>query len=564
MAETIVVQNLKFPNNDDTFQINAVRLDGKTAATIKSEARSGLASTSYVTEAVSGHNTNSSAHSDIRASITNLTTQVNNFLDVDDTTKDQLSEVLAMIDANEGTIESLTTNKVNVSDIVNNLTSSATNKPLSAAQGKALNEAIKAIPVYTLPTAGSTLGGVKTTSTVTSTSGLTACPIIKGVPYYKNSTYSNTTLGQGYGTCATAAATAAKVVTLSSYTLTKGGIVAVKFTYDVPANATMNINSKGAKSIYYKGKAIVSGVICAGEVATFMYDGTNYHLLSVDRNRFYTTLIPYGTQITASETSTVNINSSEYFKVGNYYCAQNAQAKYISNLPEAGVAFMMQVISPLSQTIDNETGTWVYRIRKLTHYQGREYIQYCYTNGTGGNWIIGAWQKVMLDSMMTSYSQNTHTHTVAYTPAGTVSTPTITVTPNTTNVYSITAVGTLPSLTYTAGTASNITAWSAGSAPTASLTKGSGSFSGAVSTGPNRVVTLSHGHTASSLTFSAGSVPSLTYSAVDVDNITAWSAGTLPTKGSATSVVTSIKSATSTQPTFTGTAATLTTSAANA
>lgn len=45
---------------------------------------------------------------------------------------------------------------------------------------------------YTLPTASSsTLGGVKTTSSVTSTNGLTACPIISGVPYYKdtNTTY---------------------------------------------------------------------------------------------------------------------------------------------------------------------------------------------------------------------------------------------------------------------------------------------------------------------------------------------------------------------------------------
>ena len=49
---------------------------------------------------------------------------------------------------------------------------------------------------YSLPTASSsTLGGVKTTSTVTSTSGLTACPIISGVPYYKdtNTTYSAAT-----------------------------------------------------------------------------------------------------------------------------------------------------------------------------------------------------------------------------------------------------------------------------------------------------------------------------------------------------------------------------------
>lgn len=50
--------------------------------------------------------------------------------------------------------------------------------------------------VYSLPTASSsTLGGVKTTSDVSSTSGLTACPIISGVPYYKdtNTTYSTAT-----------------------------------------------------------------------------------------------------------------------------------------------------------------------------------------------------------------------------------------------------------------------------------------------------------------------------------------------------------------------------------
>lgn len=46
---------------------------------------------------------------------------------------------------------------------------------------------------YTLPTAAKDqLGGVKTTSTVTATTGLTPVPIIAGVPYYKdtNTTYS--------------------------------------------------------------------------------------------------------------------------------------------------------------------------------------------------------------------------------------------------------------------------------------------------------------------------------------------------------------------------------------
>lgn len=46
---------------------------------------------------------------------------------------------------------------------------------------------------YTLPTAGLSLGGVKTNSTVTSSSGYTACPIIAGIPYYKDTANKLTT-----------------------------------------------------------------------------------------------------------------------------------------------------------------------------------------------------------------------------------------------------------------------------------------------------------------------------------------------------------------------------------
>lgn len=97
-----------------------------------------------------------------------------------------------------------------------------------------------------------------------------------------NTTYTNAKLGQGYSTCATAAATAAKAVTLSSYTLTLGGIVSVKFTYNVPANATLNINSKGAKNIFFRGAKITADIIAAGDIATFIYDGTQYHLIAND------------------------------------------------------------------------------------------------------------------------------------------------------------------------------------------------------------------------------------------------------------------------------------------
>lgn len=96
------------------------------------------------------------------------------------------------------------------------------------------------------------------------------------------------------------------------------------------------------------------------------------------------------------------------------------------------------------------------------------------------------------------------TGTANYTPEGTVSTPTITVTPTTTTVNSITAVGTLPSCTL----------------PTLSTTVS------------DETLTLS---------WTAGS----------------FSAGTLPTKGANTTVATGIESASSTQPTFTGTGANL-------
>lgn len=106
--------------------------------------------------------------------------------------------------------------------------------------------------------------------------------------YDSTTTYTNVKLGHGYATCSTAEATTAKVGTLSSYTLTTGGIVAVKFTYAVPASATLNINSKGAKAIYYRGSAITEGIIQAGDTATFIYNGSYYHLLSVDRVASYT------------------------------------------------------------------------------------------------------------------------------------------------------------------------------------------------------------------------------------------------------------------------------------
>ena len=95
------------------------------------------------------HNTNTEAHNDIRNLITGLTNRLNSLADSDDTTLDQLSEIVAYIKNNKTLIDGITTSKVNVTDIINNLTTNVTNKPLSAAQGVALKALIDAITVPT-------------------------------------------------------------------------------------------------------------------------------------------------------------------------------------------------------------------------------------------------------------------------------------------------------------------------------------------------------------------------------------------------------------------------------
>lgn len=102
-----------------------------------------------------------------------------------------------------------------------------------------------------------------------------------------SSSASNLSLGNAYGTCSTAAATVAKTVSLSGFVLNTHGRIAVKFTYEVPASATLNVNSTGAKAIYYRGSALTAGMILAGDTAEFIYDGSNWILTSVDRENIF-------------------------------------------------------------------------------------------------------------------------------------------------------------------------------------------------------------------------------------------------------------------------------------
>lgn len=89
-----------------------------------------------------------------------------------------------------------------------------------------------------------------------------------------------------YAECSTAAGTAAKVATINTdgdttnnaFTLIKGVSVQVKFTNtNTVSKPTLNINSTGAKDIYYKGAAF--NELRANGIYTFVYNGTQWDLV---------------------------------------------------------------------------------------------------------------------------------------------------------------------------------------------------------------------------------------------------------------------------------------------
>jgi len=71
----------------------------------------------------------------------------------------------------------------------------------------------------------------------------------------------------------------AYVATLNNFELFTGVAVNILFTADVVANATLNINSTGAKNIKYANANIKADVLLENHIYTFVYNGTNWVLI---------------------------------------------------------------------------------------------------------------------------------------------------------------------------------------------------------------------------------------------------------------------------------------------
>ncbi len=148
MAENLIQESLSTHNADkaNPHKVTPEQLNlGKVDNTADMDKPVSTAQQNAINQSTSDHNTSASAHDDIRNLISKLTTRLNTLADSDDITLDQLSEIVAYIKNNKDLIDQITTSKVNISDIVDDLISTSIDKPLSANQGRVLKDLISSL-----------------------------------------------------------------------------------------------------------------------------------------------------------------------------------------------------------------------------------------------------------------------------------------------------------------------------------------------------------------------------------------------------------------------------------
>lgn len=176
---------------------------------------------------------------------------------------------------------------------------------------------------------------------------------------------------------------------------TSGAYSDLSGTPTIPTNTSDLVND---------GSDGTSTYVEADELAAVATSGDYTDLINTPSDRLYRMLVPTGTEITSNK----NLNTVAFLVVGRYYCSANATVATLTNCPTSN-AFMMEVFSPLSTTIDDETTrAWCYRTRILTTFTGEMYVQTCSTNATPNNWSYGSWRRYDVPGIKNATTQ-THT-----------------------------------------------------------------------------------------------------------------------------------------------------------
>ena len=214
--------------------------------------------------------------------------------------------------------------------------------------------------------------------------------------------------GSWYGTSDSSATTGTKTSSITNYSLVPGTIVNITFANAniyTSAALTLNINSTGAKTIYYNGNATSSSNTLlwgAYETLTFVYSGTYYYYVgrSGYAKNIETIQDNIGVINNLNTPSTVNLVSSinsinilhqgeeipansdldDYINIGTYYClATNVES--IINVPAL-------LYSPLHDIAYNYKEGFKLIVSQHTPQQLKQQL---IATATQGYWIGAVW-----------------------------------------------------------------------------------------------------------------------------------------------------------------------------
>lgn len=181
-----------------------------------------------------------------------------------------------------------------------------------------------------------------------------------------------------YGTCATSAATQAKVVVCEGFVLENGATISVLFTNAQTYNGTptLNVNSTGAKNVHFRqGIRAVQYIWSAGEIIDFTYDGTYWVMhRSALASTIYYGLAKYSDSLTsissqlgatskAINTAMANIISGAPIYTASSTYAVGDRVRYSNNVWECITAIThaevwtdahWKTVAPLQEQIDDK------------------------------------------------------------------------------------------------------------------------------------------------------------------------------------------------------------------
>ena len=142
-----------------------------------------------------------------------------------------------------------------------------------------------------------------------------------------------------YGVCYTAAATAAKTVSITGFVLKKGASVRVKFAYSNTASSpTLNVNGTGAKSIVYSGYSSLLEKYYwkSGDLLTFTYNGAFWELADDASRKNARTIWANDTTAATVTAGTVTFNSNTFICNSNNFKVTSAGTVTATNFTASG------------------------------------------------------------------------------------------------------------------------------------------------------------------------------------------------------------------------------------